>query len=248
MAILPLVLLLYKSMLKIKPKTSQDEWVRRFTAASHGHILWDGNAKDPTNPIHAYTSSHHFVDNAFKMNCFQEGDRILDLGCGNGRLEIALSEYPVEVVGLDPVRECIEFSQKAFEDFPQIQFKFIDIWNEVFNTNGTIKPEEFVLDYPDNHFDFTICYSVFTHLQTVPVATKYMEEIKRTLRPGGRFFSTWYRSPPDKEADSYVGRTVYREWEIMTLLRGFSFDYTYGGHTGAYYDQWGIYATLMPNS
>ena len=231
-------------MLKPTLKKSREEWVEIFSHAKHGHTLWDGNAPDPHNPIHAYTSSHHFVDNAQLMGCFKNGDSVLDVGCGNGRLAIAFSDYNICYEGVDPMREQIQFSEWAFHDYQNINFHFIDVKNQHFNPHGLIEPDEVKLEYKDDSFDFVIAYSVFTHLQTYPAAAKYMEEIKRVLKQGGSFFSSWYRSPPNEPTDD-IGRTTYLESQIMTLLQGFSFDYTYGGHSAEFYDQWGIYARLL---
>lgn len=231
-------------MLKINIAKTQDQWIEIFSHAKHGHILWDGNAPDPYNPKHAYTSSHHFVDYAHQMNCFKYGDKILDIGCGNGRLAIAFTDYNVCYEGIDPMKEQIDFSKWAFKDYENFKFHWIDVYNEHFNPQSLIKPEDFSFQYDDNSFDFVIAYSVFTHLQTYSAAELYMNEIKRVLKPGGSFFSSWYRSPPNERTD-YIGRTTYLESEIMTLLNGFKFTLTYGGHSAEYYDQWGIYANLI---
>lgn len=231
-------------MLKTMPKRTKQQWIEIFSHAKHGHTLWDGNAPDPHNPIHAITSSHRFVDSAYQMCCFKKGDKILDIGCGNGRLAIAFSNYNIWYEGVDPMLDQIEFSQWAFKIYPNIKFNFINVYNEHFNPNGLIEPKNIRLDYDDNSFDFVIAYSVFTHLQNYPAAEGYMNEVKRVLKPGGSFFSSWYRSPPNEKTD-YIGRTTYLESEIMNLLNGFSFQHTYGGHSGEFYDQWGIYAKLL---
>lgn len=224
---------------------TKEEWAKVFAEAKHGHILWDGKAEDPYNPIHAYTSAFEFVDFAKSLGFFKEKDKILDLGCGNGRFAIPFSEMNVEYTGIDPMREQIDFCRLAFRDYAHLNFKHVDIKNEVFNPNGSVPPEEFQFPFPDNYLDDTICYSVFTHLQTLPIAQRYMSEVKRTLKPGGRLFVTWYRSPPDPIENNFVGRTVYHEWDIMTMMNGFSFQVTYGGHTGMFYDQWGMFCKKL---
>jgi SAM-dependent methyltransferase len=230
-------------MLKLNRSRTRDEWVKVFSQASVGHILWDGWAKDPYNPVHAYTGAHQFVKHAATFGFFRNGNRILDLGCGNGRLGIALSEMPVEYVGIDPSRGSIDFCSTAFAGYERMVFLYADIWNEVFNPTGAVRPEEYRIPYPDGYFDDVIAYSVFTHLQTVEAAWNYMNEIRRVLKVGGKFFSSWYRSPPNP-ATTDVGRTAYNEWDIMSMLHGFRFDHTYGGHSNQFYDQWAIFGEL----
>lgn len=224
---------------------TKEEWAAVFAGAKHGHVLWDGNAPDPTNPAHAYTSAHHFVSHAKCFGFFRDGGRILDLGCGNSRFGIVFSEMDVEYEGVEPMAECVEFAKAAFGDYGHMRFHHTPVNSPDYGLSGGVDPVHFKLDYPDEHFTDLIAYSVFTHLQTVPVAYNYMNEIRRVLRPGGKLFISWYRSPPDKKADPYIGRSVYNEWDIMNMMWGFSFDCTYGGHTGLYYDQWGMFCTRV---
>lgn len=220
------------------------EWVDIFQHAKHGHILWDGWAKDPHNPVHAYNSSHLFIQHAESLGFFRTGNCVLDLGCGNGRLGIALSERDISYYGIDPLDKCIDFCQWAFKDYPNMKFLFTDIYNQCFNPNGLIKPEDFRIPFANEFFGDIVAYSVFTHLETLESAQNYMMEIKRVLKPGGKLFTTWYRSPPN-ERTTFVGRTCYHEWDIMSMMTGFSFEYTYGGHTDQYYDQWAIFSTKL---
>lgn len=222
---------------------TKEQWAIIFAKAKHGHILWDGNAANPSNPVYAYTTAWDFVRHAQFLGFFKPKNRILDLGCGNGRFGIPFSEMDVFYEGIDPVKPCIDFCKEAFRDFSHLHFHFADIYNETFNQNGKIDPKNYRLPFDSYLFDDVICYSVFTHLQTVEVAAAYMREIKRVLKPGGKLFCTWYRSPPNAAPDPFVGRTVYREADIMSMLQGFHFQFTYGGHTDAFYDQWGLFCT-----
>jgi SAM-dependent methyltransferase len=221
-------------------KKTKEEWAQVFSLAKHGHVLWDGRADDPSNPELAYTTAWEFVDFVKEYGFFKQNDKVLDLGCGNGRFAICFSEMKVEYTGLDPMKEQIEFCKLAFSQYPNLRFHHIDVRNEHFNPKGSVPPDEFRFPFPDNYLDDVIAYSVFTHLQSLEVAQQYMKEIKRVLKMGGRLFITWYRSPPDKSPTDYVGRTVYNEWDIMSMLNGFQCLFSYGGHSGDFYDQWGL--------
>lgn len=226
-------------------KKSKEEWKQIFSNAKDGHILWDGNATNPSDPEHAYTSAHRFVNHAKYLGFFRPSNKSLDLGCGNGRMGIALSEIELEYQGLDPMLPCIEFAKTAFQDFPTMYFNHQDILNSVSNPTGAIRPEYYKLPFPNDYFDDVICYSVFTHLERFEVALNYMSEIKRVLKSGGKFFITCYRSPPDPKPYIGVERTVYLESDIMNMLNGFQFMFTYGGHKSEYYDQWGLFCTKV---
>ncbi len=227
-----------------KPKSKED-WAKIFANAKFGHVLWDGNVPNPSNPVYAYTTAHHFVNTAKQFGMFVNNNVILDLGCGNGRFGIVFSEMPVQYKGIDPMQECIQFCQYAFNDYSNLEFKHCPLNSPDYGLSGTINPIDFKIPYNDNQFDDVIVYSVFTHLQTLPVAQNYINEIVRVLKPNGRLFSSWYRSPPDKLHNSFAGRSVYNEWDIMNMMNKFKILFTYGGHTGHYYDQWGMFAQKL---
>jgi ubiquinone/menaquinone biosynthesis C-methylase UbiE len=227
-------------MLKIH--RTKEKWAEIFSEAKCGHILWDGCVLDPYNPMHAYTGSHHFVNQATNFGFFNEGNKILDLGCGNGRMGIALSERNIELVGIDPLLPSIEFCQKVFDPYKNITWIFADVWNEVFNPSGTVKAENYRIPYNDEYFDDIIVYSVFTHLQTLKAAENYMNEVRRVLKPKGKLFTSWYRAPPNPVTDD-VGRTAYYEWDILSMLHGFTCNFSYGGHSDKFYDQWALFLT-----
>lgn len=220
---------------------SKEEWIEIFSHAKDGHILWDGNAPDPYNPEHAYEGSHNFVKHATYLGFFKRGSHILDLGCGNGRFGIALSDLDVFYEGIDPMQPCIEFCKVAFQGMDRFHFQYADIYNAVSNPNGQVKPDNYVIPFADNQFDDVICYSVLTHLEKLSVAKHYMSEIKRVLKPNGRFFVTCYRSPPDPTPDTNINRTVYAESDILNLMQGLNILHTYGGHSGQFYDQWALF-------
>lgn len=181
---------------------TKEQWSQIFSNAKHGHILWDGRAENPYDPSLAYTTAYEFVDFAKTFGMFKNGENVFDIGCGNGRFCIPFSEMNLNYTGADPMREQILFCIDAFKDFPQLQFKHIDVYNEIFNPKGSIPVEEYEFPFPNNSLDNIISYSIFTHLQTLSAAQKYMSEIKRTLKIGGKMFISWYRSPPDRSQKS----------------------------------------------
>jgi ubiquinone/menaquinone biosynthesis C-methylase UbiE len=113
-----------------------------------------------------------------------EGRRVLDFGCGSGRLlrqfldEARLAEFH----GSDIDEETVSWVRKHL--CPPIA----DV-----GVNG----EEPPLDYPDDHFDLVTALSVFTHI--ADGWSDWMLEIRRVLKPGGLLIATFL--------DSMVART-----------------------------------------
>jgi 2-polyprenyl-3-methyl-5-hydroxy-6-metoxy-1,4-benzoquinol methylase len=94
--------------------------------------------------------------------------KILDVGCGDGRISKALKEAGFNVVGLDISRTAIE---KAKQNFRGIDFL-------------VASPEE-KLPFEDENFDSVYCTEVIEHLYDTAVALK---EITRVLKKEGLLF------------------------------------------------------------
>lgn len=121
-------------------------------------------------------------------------ERVLDLGCGVGRTAVALTRFmgaQGSYEGIDIVRPSIEWCRDHVTPrFPRFRFTHADVYNRHYNAAGRTQASEFRLPYPDDEFDFVFLTSIFTHL--VPRdARRYLEEIHRVLKPGGRCFNTF---------------------------------------------------------
>ena len=108
-----------------------------------------------------------------------EGRRVLDFGCGSGRLlrqfldEARLAEFH----GSDIDEEMVSWVRKHL--CPPIA----DV-----RVNGEQPP----LDYPDDHFDLVTALSVFTHI--ADGWSDWLLEIRRVLKPGGLLIATFLDS------------------------------------------------------
>lgn len=74
---------------------------------------------------------------------------------------------------------------------PQFKFTAVPIHNRKYNPFGTIRAAEFRFPYADDEFDFAFATSVFTHLG-IEETRRYLEEIGRVLKPGGRALTTFF--------------------------------------------------------
>ena len=173
-----------------------------------------------------------------KLGVWKTGDKILDIGCGNGRLAIPLANKRVRYTGFEIIPECIVFCRKAFKPWnDRFNFRYVDVLNPFYNPNGTLDPTNFMFDLSNKSFDCILCSSLFTHLGTPQTCQNYLNEVQRLLKPGGMAYVTWFRSPPNK-VHYKADRTVLREAEIISLLKGFEVKHTEGGLTQKWHDQW----------
>jgi SAM-dependent methyltransferase len=119
--------------------------------------------------------------------------RVLDIGFGQGRLAIGLLRWnPVFAGywGVDIHGPSVEWCRKHLGAFhPHFRFIRLLAANRRYNTNGLPINEEFRLPFEDHSFDVMFLYSVFTHMDEADVQ-RYLEEMKRTLAPGGSIFAT----------------------------------------------------------
>ena len=144
------------------------------------------------------------------------GDRVLDLGCGNGKTSAALIERGADVTGID-------FSPSAVESCKRI-----------FGEKGTfLEADVRSLPFADGSFDIVVSVHVIEHVPESDIS-KASEEIVRVLRTGGtlylRCFAEGDMRSEGKREDVRNGilyryfteddiRTVFPTMEVISLDR-----------------------------
>jgi SAM-dependent methyltransferase len=120
-------------------------------------------------------------------------DRILDFGCGYGRIALALNYYlgpDARYSGVDVSRPSIQWCNDiiAAKD-PRYVFKHLDVAHEIYNPTGFALPASTPLPYDTASFDFIFATSVFTHMDKEMFA-HFFGKLGRLLAPGGRLLLT----------------------------------------------------------
>jgi ubiquinone/menaquinone biosynthesis C-methylase UbiE len=119
-------------------------------------------------------------------NAFAPGTKILDFGCGCGRvLTWLIKQAPSAVfygadVDTTAIRWCVQNLKEAH-----------------FDITLSVPP----LPYPDRYFDIVYCFSVFTHLDE-RMQDVWLEELKRILKPKGTLIFTVHGATAAQELDS----------------------------------------------
>jgi SAM-dependent methyltransferase len=125
----------------------------------------------------------------------QPQERILDVGCGIGRMAVAFTGYlspEGRYDGFDVVPKGITWCQQAITPrFPNFRFQLANLYNKEYNPAATVRASEYAFPYDDNAFDFVFLTSVFTHMLPEDVR-RYLAEVRRVLRPRGRCLITWF--------------------------------------------------------
>ncbi len=122
----------------------------------------------------------------------QPSDRFLDVACGVGRLAIPLAGFlnaEGSYSGFDVFEKGIAWCKEYIEaKDPRFHFQFADVKTDFHPSS--VDASDYRFEYPDQTFDFCYAGSIFTHL-TLAEAENYLRQVRRVLKPGGRFVSTW---------------------------------------------------------
>jgi ubiquinone/menaquinone biosynthesis C-methylase UbiE len=139
--------------------------------------------------------------------------RVLDVGSGNGRLAVALTETLGEqgsYDGLDIVASGIEWCSGTITPrYPSFRFTHADVFNAEYNPRGSVRPGDYRFPYPDESFDLVVLVSVFTHMLPADM-DHYLAEIARVLAPGGRCFATYFLLNEESERLMEAGSSSLR--------------------------------------
>jgi SAM-dependent methyltransferase len=118
--------------------------------------------------------------------------RLLDWGCGAGRLAVGVRERfetgrIADYHGVDIQPELIEWAEANLAG-PGYRFTLLDVSNERYNPDGT--PER-TLGAEPGTVDVFYAYSVFSHMNDEDTPA-YLRLIAEALAPGGKAFVTCF--------------------------------------------------------
>jgi SAM-dependent methyltransferase len=126
----------------------------------------------------------------------EPGTRLLDIGCGCGRVARHLLDAPLEeYFGFDRHPGMIEWAQSnigARDD--RFRFEHVDVqsgYEEVDGQAGVVSAAAFVFPCDDGAFTSALATSVFTHMDFAGT-DRYLSETARVLVPGGRVGATFF--------------------------------------------------------
>ena len=119
-------------------------------------------------------------------------EKILDLGCGNGRLFEFLKDKNVDYFGVDFSEKLIEIAKKRF---PEAKFQVADALN---------------LPFSENTFDKVYSIAVLHQIPSQNFRLKFLKEAKRVLKPNGLLILTVWRFHQPKEIFLLLKYTILK--------------------------------------
>jgi SAM-dependent methyltransferase len=152
--------------------------------------------------------------------------RVLEIGCGAGRVTRALAKLFGEVHAVDVSGEMVRLASEALRDFPKAS---------VYQNNG-----KDLTVVPNLQFDFAFSSIVFQHIPSREIIENYVGEVQRLLRPGGLFkFQVQGDSTIEtKPDDTWLGAPFSERQAVDMAFRcGFDPRYRHGAG-GQYFWLW----------
>lgn len=158
--------------------------------------------------------------------------RVLDVGCGQGRLAIGLIrlESEVDYTGVDISERAIRWcTMYVSSKRPEYRFIHLNMHNERYNPDGLelVEDDEWLPEVT-NPFDVIYLYSVFSHMLEVELRF-YLKAFHPYLANNGRIFFTTFveegvppvsENPPDYllECSGPLHIVRYEKSHLYTIL------------------------------
>jgi SAM-dependent methyltransferase len=163
---------------------------------------------DPEFQVIGQEFLRHFIE----LAGLQPHERVLDIGCGIGRVALPLTQWLADggdYAGFDIVPEGVRWCQTHITPrYPNFRFELADIYNATYNPGGRYRAHDYRFPYADNTFDFAWTKSVYTHMLDEDIA-HYLAETARVLKPGGRCLNTFFLLNAESLQGIEAGRSQF---------------------------------------
>lgn len=120
------------------------------------------------------------------------GDKILDLGCGNGRFFESLKDRDIDYIGVDFSEKLIEIARKKY---PGTKFQTADALD---------------LSFPNNYFDKIYSVAVLHHIPSKQLRLQFLKEARRVLKLNGLLILTVWKPKSKKDWNLFLKYTTLK--------------------------------------
>jgi ubiquinone/menaquinone biosynthesis C-methylase UbiE len=133
-----------------------------------------------------------------------DGMSAFDLGCGSGRLAVALSRrFEIDFTGTDVVQQLLDYAASKTPN----HYRFI-------------KNDELMVPMADQSIDVASAFSVFTHLLHEETYL-YLIDMRRALKPGGKLVFSHLEFAAEHHWDVFESTVKQRKASNATHLNMF---------------------------
>jgi SAM-dependent methyltransferase len=109
----------------------------------------------------------------------KDGDTVLDVGCGNGRLLNALKDKQITYLGVDNSQELVRLAEEQFKTIEKKANHYFRVGN--------------ILDLgrlPQFNFDYVFCVAVLHHLPGENLQIDALRQLKNKVKDDGKIILT----------------------------------------------------------
>jgi SAM-dependent methyltransferase len=120
--------------------------------------------------------------------------RVLDIGCGLGRLPIGIIRIigEIDYTGIDVDNISIGWCKRFIgKKHPTFKFHHLSVYNERYNDKGIKIDRNLRFDFTDSSVDIIYLFSVFSHTTEKDMRI-YLKEFSRILHENGFIFFTTF--------------------------------------------------------
>ena len=109
-------------------------------------------------------------DIIFLVDFVKDGDKVLDLGCGNGRLFELFRDKKIDYIGIDLSKKLIEIARDKYKDYPNVKFLVRDALDTGFD---------------ENSFDLVYSIALLHQIPSKKYRLQSLNEVNRILKSEG---------------------------------------------------------------
>jgi ubiquinone/menaquinone biosynthesis C-methylase UbiE len=191
----------------MKEKQTFDRWEDPFEGFAELYELTHGDKEDDL-PL--------YIELAKKTD-----GKLLEIGCGTGRVTIALAKEGYEMVGIDVSEDMLKIARRKLEKFPELQKKVHFLQQNMIE-----------LDLPFKNFALALMpYGEFAHVYHRVDQEKTLSNIYHHLKPGGILVIGMSNWDPQEPRINYRGGSIARLGHSMPLQYEGIFEDKQSGNT-----------------
>lgn len=203
------------------------DYVARYRASLASYVATHGREKAMELVVGGQYKEIGILESSALLTLgLRPDDCLVDVGCGSGRLAVALVSFlKGKYIGTDILDEALSYAR---DRVGRTDWDFLETF-------------ESIIPVPDKRADMVCFFSVFTHLLDEDIF-RFLDEAKRVTRPGGKivfsyldfdvashwsiFENTLADSNPTRILNKFMSKSAIERWakalslEIVKLYDG----------------------------